>query len=119
MAEQPASKIETASRAVRMITVAAFAAFVFYAIYEWLAAGRVVPLWLMTLIAGIGMPAVAETVFPSHDARSMIVWTGAILAGSLMLCSVQEHAPYMGFAGGVLALLAFAVTVPSGAKRKS
>ena len=108
------STLQTASRVIHWVMTIVFAGLLAFTLYRWVALGETTPLWLLTFLAAMGAPAAADVALPSHDARAMVVWLGAMLAGSLLLCSVEMRQPLMGWIGGLFVILSFgAALLPS------
>jgi hypothetical protein len=102
---------QTATRIIHWAMTIVFVGLLAFSLYKWLALGETTPLWLLTFMAAMGAPAAADIALPNHDARAMVVWSCAMLAGSLLLCSVEMREPQMGWFGLVFVVVSFGATL--------
>ena len=113
------ARIEHASRLVRWIIALSFLMIAVHQVYQFVTGGFVAPLWLLTSIVAMGLPAWVELLIPDYDPRSMVVWSSMMLSGSMMLTSIDMKSGWMAFFGACFAIAALLVAAFPIAPRKT
>ncbi len=115
MTSELETRVNSASHVMRIVIAIAVIALTAWMAFEWVQNGKPVPLFLILLIAGIGLPAFVELTARNYDRRALAVWTSAMMGSSMLAIAVEDRSIWFGLLGALFAIAGLVLTAwPAG-----
>ena len=115
MTSELETRVNSASHMMRIVIAVAVVALAAWMAFDWVQNGKSVPLFLILLIAGIGLPAFVEFTARNYSRRALAVWTSAMMGSSMLAIAVEDRSVWFGLLGALFAIAGLVLTAwPAG-----